>query len=422
MSRIHSRGNLAQAVRLIASVASSAVLLGAGPCGDKPTEPTVNVASVQITAIPSNPRVGETTILGATPVNSGGVAVQGVVCAMAPDDPAILRVIPDGGGWRGLGLAPGTTSVRATCGAAANAVTINVRPAQVTLTVNKLGDGNGSVFINPPGGTYDMGTTVVITATALAGSTFTGWGGACPAGAGAACTLVLNSNQVATAAFALGGVATRIISLSGDLTFGTVNIGQQANAQFRITNSGNSTLTITGMTGPAGGVYTASWLSGAIAPGASQLVTVFFTPTAAQNYNGTLTVIGDQTSGTNTIPISGSGAGAAQGGTTKYDGTYDFFFKSSAAGGVTTSNNSPRYITIRNGAISSSDGAISGGSVSSLGVVVFTSPCPLNASVATWIGNMNVSALAGANFGQGTYTCSIAIGGSSNTWQVTQSR
>jgi len=36
-------------------------------------------------------------------------------------------------------------------------------------------------------------------------------------------------------------------------------------------------------------------------------VTVFFKPTAATNYNGTLTVNGDQTSGTNSIAISGSG-------------------------------------------------------------------------------------------------------------------
>jgi len=72
-----------------------------------------------------------------------------------------------------------------------------------------------------------------------------------------------------------------------------------------ITNLGNATLTVTGMTGPSG--YAASWTTGTIAAGASQLVTITFSPIAAQNYNGTLIVNGDQTGGTNTIAISGTG-------------------------------------------------------------------------------------------------------------------
>jgi hypothetical protein len=59
---------------------------------------------------------------------------------------------------------------------------------------------------------------------------------------------------------------------------------------------------------------TASWLSGTIAAGGSQTVTIRFEPTTAATYSGTLTVNGDQTSGTNTIAISGS-ASFAFGGT-----------------------------------------------------------------------------------------------------------
>lgn len=59
------------------------------------------------------------------------------------------------------------------------------------------------------------------------------------------------------------------------------------------------------MTGPAG--FTSSWTNGTIAPGMSQAVTIRFSPTAAQSYGGTLTVTADHTSGTNTIPISGTG-------------------------------------------------------------------------------------------------------------------
>jgi hypothetical protein len=95
--------------------------------------------------------------------------------------------------------------------------------------------------------------------------------------------------------------------LSGNLAFGNVTVGQTATTTLTITNNGNSTLTISGSTVPGGGVYTASWTNGTIPAGGSQQVTEFFAPTAAQSYNGTLTVTGDQTSGTNTIAISGTG-------------------------------------------------------------------------------------------------------------------
>jgi len=99
---------------------------------------------------------------------------------------------------------------------------------------------------------------------------------------------------------------TRVIALSGNLAFGNVAVGQEATATMTISNSGNATLTVTGMTGPSGG-YTSSFTSGAIVAGGSQQSTIFFKPTAGQSYNGTLTVNGDQTSGTNTISISGTG-------------------------------------------------------------------------------------------------------------------
>jgi hypothetical protein len=99
---------------------------------------------------------------------------------------------------------------------------------------------------------------------------------------------------------------TRIIGLSGNLAFGSVQVGSQATTTLTITNSGNSPLTVTGMTGPSG--YSASWTNGTISGGGTQLVTIAFAPTAATTYNGTLIVNGNQTSGTNSAPISGSGA------------------------------------------------------------------------------------------------------------------
>lgn len=103
---------------------------------------------------------------------------------------------------------------------------------------------------------------------------------------------------------------TRVMVLEANLGFGNVEIGSSVTRELRIINTGTDVLNITGMTSPgagAGGVFAASWTSGTIAPGAFQISVLRFTPTAAQTYGGTLTVSGNQTSGTNTIPISGTG-------------------------------------------------------------------------------------------------------------------
>ncbi|MEZ5288349.1 MAG: choice-of-anchor D domain-containing protein [Vicinamibacterales bacterium] len=99
---------------------------------------------------------------------------------------------------------------------------------------------------------------------------------------------------------------TRIIAVSGNLAFGDVPVGGQRDLSYTITNSGNATLTVTGTTvsGGLSSYLTASWTRGTIAPGASQTVSVRFSPTASGAFSGVVTVNGDQTGGSNTVPIS----------------------------------------------------------------------------------------------------------------------
>ena len=114
-----------------------------------------------------------------------------------------------------------------------------------------------------------------------------------------------------------------------------------------------------------------------------------------------------------------TGLGTTSSDVSKFDGTYNFFFKYPSSSGL-ASRPIARWLIIQNGVVSSSDGTASG-SVDHFGAIRFQTPCPINSSTATWTGNMNASALSGANFGQGTYTCSIAIGGGSlDSWQATQ--
>jgi hypothetical protein len=82
-------------------------------------------------------------------------------------------------------------------------------PASVeTLTVTKLGAGDGTVSSDPPGITacaatcsanFATGTRVNLTATPSSGSSFAGWGGACDGGGG--CSVVMNGNRSVTATF-----------------------------------------------------------------------------------------------------------------------------------------------------------------------------------------------------------------------------
>ena len=67
------------------------------------------------------------------------------------------------------------------------------------LTTATAGTGSGSVGLNPPGGTYSHGTVVAVTATPAAGSTFTGWGGACSDSG--ACSVTMDGAKSVTATF-----------------------------------------------------------------------------------------------------------------------------------------------------------------------------------------------------------------------------
>jgi hypothetical protein len=181
---------------------------------------------------------------------------------------------------------------------------------------------------------------------------------------------------------------TRIIGVSGNLAFGDVPVGSERTATMTISNSGNSALTVTslGVTGGLADHTAATWTRGTIAPGASQAVTVAFSPTAPGSYSGVVTVNGDQTSGTSTLAISGVGIGTSVAGTwagnyvvERCDGTGSIqdYFCSSSRGFFPVGTRLPIAVNLtQNGANVSGTvayGQVSGpvtGNVSAAGVLV----------------------------------------------------
>ena len=71
------------------------------------------------------------------------------------------------------------------------------------LTVNKTGDGSGSVSADPAGPTYNAGTQVTLTATPSTGSTFGGWTGCDSVSIAGDCIVTMDAAKTVTAGFVL---------------------------------------------------------------------------------------------------------------------------------------------------------------------------------------------------------------------------
>jgi len=117
-------------------------------------------------------------------------------------------------GWSGAACSgTGTCSVNMT---AAQSVTATFNLVTFPLSVTSAGSGSGSITSNPSGincptttcsASFTSGTTVTLTATPAAGSTFAGWSGAACPGTGA-CSLSMTANQLVTATFQVANIST----------------------------------------------------------------------------------------------------------------------------------------------------------------------------------------------------------------------
>jgi Uncharacterized protein with SCP/PR1 domains len=98
-----------------------------------------------------------------------------------------------------------------------------------------------------------------------------------------------------------------VISLSGDLNFGSVTVGKSVTRKLTISNTGKAPLIITGLT-HSDSAFSGNF-SGKIAAGRKQKVTITFRPEALQTYSGTITVLSNA-GGMQTLEETGTGVAA----------------------------------------------------------------------------------------------------------------
>lgn len=142
------------------------------------------------------------------------------------------------------------------------------------------------------------------------------------------------------------------ISLSGDMNFGNVEVSKSLTRTLKISCSGNKPLVVSSIVLPNG--FSGSF-TGVIQPNSNQDINITFSPSQAMTFPGILTVNANQTSGTNTIAIIGTGSGStnnitnvAKGktGTASLGGNPSYAFDGNLNTAWNAGNYAPQWISV----------------------------------------------------------------------------
>jgi hypothetical protein len=331
-----------------------------------PTNPTTNVtlsgtgsttATGQLVANPTSlsfgtASTGSNTSQNITLTNTGTVAVQITSITAAGSGFSVSGITPpttlnpSGSATLSVKFAPAATgAVTGSIAVASNAsgspltIALTGTGAQAGLSVSPASFSYGSVV---DGLTKSQSFTLTNTGTAaltIAQLTVTGAGYSVsglntPATLAAGQSTTFSTLFAPTTAGALNGSVTiasnapnspTVVALSGtgttasvtmsasptSVSFGSVNAGSSSSKSVTLTNSGNSSLTISQISVSAKDV-TASGIStpATLAPGQNATLNVAFNPMASETVTGNVTVTSSQGSSV-VLPVNGSGVQAA---------------------------------------------------------------------------------------------------------------
>lgn len=179
-------------------------------------------------------------------------------------------------------------------------------PGPHTVSVSGV---HGSVSKLPDQDIYANGAAVTITATPDEGYVFERWTEVVDSNGGtislptSTTTVYASYDRHLVAQFAL---PSRILAIdSNALTWSPQPVGDSAAAAFKITNTGNSPLTISQIAFPEG--FSGDG-TGVIAPGGSKTVTVTFHPLQTGTFSGNIIITSDATAGTDTVFVTANAA------------------------------------------------------------------------------------------------------------------
>ena len=209
------------------------------------------------------------------------------------------------------------------------------------------------------------------------------------------------SSLVATFTVTEDGLTAPEISLSGNMNFGNVQVGNTSQQTLTITNTGNATLNVSSIAYPTG--FTGSW-SGNITSGNYHNVTVTFTPSSAITYGGIITINSNATSGTNTISCSGTGTQSST--MPDLEITYP---------GVNITYLIPLASTQITYTINNIGNGVAGSSITSF---FLSTNDVFNAGVDTWIKDDNIPSIAASGNVTHTVTVSIPDNTPTGLWYV----
>ncbi|MGH7343824.1 MAG: InlB B-repeat-containing protein, partial [Candidatus Rokuibacteriota bacterium] len=212
-----------------------------------------------------------------TPVN--GTYAHGTLVAVTATPAASSQFT----GWSGACTGSGGCSVTMD---AAKSVTATFTLKQYSLSVSMNGTGSGSVTANPPGGTYNHGAVVSLTATPAVSSQFGAWSGAC-SGSGA-CSVTMDGAKSVTATFTLKQYGLAMLTVgNGSITANPAG-GTYTHGTFvALTATPAAGFQFTSWSGACSGLGTCNVLMDA-----AKSVTATFTTLAPAQFTLTLDTVG----------------------------------------------------------------------------------------------------------------------------------
>ena len=224
-------------------------------------------------------------------------------------------------GWGGACAGTGTCQVTLNAAASVTA-SFALTVVNQTLSVSKAGSGSGTVTSSPAGiscgsacsASYANGTPVTLTAAAAAGSTFSGWSGACT-GTGT-CQVVMSAARSVTATFAATATSFALSVSTAGAGSGTVTsspAGITCGAACIATYASGTVVSLAAA--PAAGSVFSSWSGACTGAGvcqvtmsAAQSVTATFGTAPPPNTGGLVAAWGfNDAAGTTTRDASGNG-------------------------------------------------------------------------------------------------------------------